>query len=155
MVWRSLRTSMRTPAVGPLLSPVVLCPLLVDGVNRTVVTVLAYGTLVGTVAVAAWAVLPAGDVDVLREKPDHDARFLRVVTIVYLGTFAVLGGSALPDLLGATDGVTVDGTPIGSPVYALACAVFVVAVVVRATGPTATPDLEPRPATGAHPGTNG
>ncbi len=47
--------------------------------------------------------------------------FARYYPAVYLGGMAVIWLSALPAYLGADNGVTSDGTPIGSGPYALAC----------------------------------
>lgn len=47
--------------------------------------------------------------------------FARFYPVAYLGGMAVFWISALPDHLAADDGVTGDGTPIGSGPYALAC----------------------------------
>ncbi|HEX6352792.1 hypothetical protein [Actinophytocola sp.] len=47
--------------------------------------------------------------------------FVRFYPAVYLGGMAVIWLSALPAYLAADDGVTSDGTPIGSGPYALAC----------------------------------
>ena len=46
------------------------------------------------------------------------SRFVRVFGPVYLGVLAVLWITALPDHFGAVDGITDDGTPIGSLLYA-------------------------------------
>jgi hypothetical protein len=62
--------------------------------------------------------------------------FARVYPAVYLAVFVVLWLTALPALLGATRGVTKDGTPVGSGWYALACmlvAAGIVVVTVHAT----------------------
>lgn len=47
--------------------------------------------------------------------------FARFYPAVYLGGMAVIWLGALPAYLAADDGVTSDGTPIGSGLYALAC----------------------------------
>jgi hypothetical protein len=52
--------------------------------------------------------------------PDVSA-FARFYPAVYLGGMAVIWLSALPAYLAADDGITSDGTPIGSGPYALAC----------------------------------
>jgi hypothetical protein len=68
--------------------------------------------------------------------------FARIYPAVYLGVMAVFWIGALPAYLGADNGVTGDGTPIGSGPYALACfagAGLVLAAVHRAhrTAPAA------------------
>ncbi|GAA1235850.1 hypothetical protein GCM10009676_19880 [Prauserella halophila] len=47
--------------------------------------------------------------------------FARFYPVIYLGAMAVFWAAALPQYLGAEDGVTRDGTPTGSGIYALAC----------------------------------
>lgn len=47
--------------------------------------------------------------------------FARFYPAIYLGGMAVFWIAALPGYLGAQDGMTSDGTPIGSGPYALAC----------------------------------
>ncbi|WP_410574129.1 hypothetical protein [Amycolatopsis sp. cmx-4-61] len=47
--------------------------------------------------------------------------FTRSYPAVYLGAMAVFWLGALPSYLAAKDGVTADGTPVGSGPYALAC----------------------------------
>ncbi len=56
--------------------------------------------------------------------------FARVYPAVYLAVMAVLWLAALPDFLDATDGVTSDGTPVGSGLYTIAC--FLAATTVLA-----------------------
>ena len=47
--------------------------------------------------------------------------FARIYPAAYLAVMAVLWVGALPAFLDATDGVTSDGTPIGSGLYTIAC----------------------------------
>jgi hypothetical protein len=55
-------------------------------------------------------------------RPDEPlSAFARFYPAVYLGGMAVFWLSALPAYLSADDGITGDGTPIGSGAYALAC----------------------------------
>mgnify|MGYP000981063539 CR=1 FL=1 len=65
--------------------------------------------------------------------------FARIYPPLYLGVHVVLWAAALPAYLKATDGLTRDGTPIGSGWYALACILactwFIVATL-RATRAT-------------------
>ena len=55
--------------------------------------------------------------------------FTRIYPLVYLGTMAVLWIVALPAFLDAKDGITDDGTPIGSGWYTLACFAGAIAVL--------------------------
>lgn len=63
------------------------------------------------------------------EEPEEMTAFARIYPAVYLGAMAVLWISALPDFLDATDGITPDGTPIGSGLYTLACFLGATAVL--------------------------
>ena len=56
-----------------------------------------------------------------REPDEPISAFARFYPVVYLGGMAVCWLGALPAYLAAHDGVTSDGTPIGSGLYALAC----------------------------------
>jgi hypothetical protein len=56
-----------------------------------------------------------------REPDEPMSAFARFYPAVYLGGMAVCWLGALPAYLAAQDGVTSDGTPIGSGPYALAC----------------------------------
>ncbi|MET0237786.1 MAG: hypothetical protein ABW224_24320 [Kibdelosporangium sp.] len=55
-------------------------------------------------------------------RPDEPlSAFARFFPVAYLGGMAVFWIGALPGHLSANDGITSDGTPIGSGLYALAC----------------------------------
>lgn len=66
-----------------------------------------------------------------REPGEPISAFARFYPAIYLGGMAVFWLSALPAYFAAHDGVTNDGTPIGSGPYALAC--FVGAGLMLAT----------------------
>jgi hypothetical protein len=55
------------------------------------------------------------------EEPESMTAFARVYPVVYLVAMALLWLAALPDFLDADDGITSDGTPVGSSWYTLAC----------------------------------
>lgn len=55
------------------------------------------------------------------EEPEPMTAFARIYPAVYLLTMAALWLVALPAFLGADDGITGDGTPVGSGWYTLAC----------------------------------
>jgi hypothetical protein len=73
----------------------------------------------------AWVVVTT------REVPEPSA-FTRYYPAVYLGVLAVFWISALPAYFGAVGGVTADGTPTGSGLYALACFCAAGATLYRA-----------------------
>ena len=62
--------------------------------------------------------------------------FVRIFGPIYLIVLAALWISALSDYFAAVNGITADGTPTGSLVYALIC--FVVAVLAVASNAGAT-----------------
>ena len=55
--------------------------------------------------------------------------FARIYPAAFLATMAVLWLAALPAFLDATDGITDDGTPVGSGLYTIACFVGATAVL--------------------------
>ena len=55
--------------------------------------------------------------------------FARIYPAAYLAVMAVLWVGALPAFLDAKNGVTSDGTPIGSGLYTIACFVGAGAVL--------------------------
>ncbi|MFI5592186.1 hypothetical protein ACIA5G_44555 [Amycolatopsis sp. NPDC051758] len=70
------------------------------------------------------------------------AAFARCYPAIYLGGMAVCWIGALPAYLAAHDGVTADGTPIGSGPYALACflgAGLLLAALYRTRRPAPAP----------------
>ncbi|NKE59423.1 hypothetical protein FXN61_22485 [Lentzea sp. PSKA42] len=74
----------------------------------------------------AWLIVSA------RGLPDEPLpAFARFYPACYLGVMAVFWISALPQYLAAENGVTADGTPIGSGLYALACFVGAGLVLMR------------------------
>ena len=144
--------AVRTLGVGlatVVLQPVVSLPAAVfgalDGDDKTVDAIVLWAVVVAMAAVAVWAVTtavptPSGDRPIDRYPVWFGAAFL--------GVFAVLWLTALPDLLDATGGRTVDGTPTGNPLYALGCAVAAALLIVRAARPVAPsqgadPDARP------------
>jgi hypothetical protein len=58
--------------------------------------------------------------------------FIRFFGPLYLGVLAVLWISALPAYFRAVDGMTSDGTPIGTLWYAAGCFVFAALAVAAA-----------------------
>ncbi len=76
-------------------------------------------------------------------EPPIDA-FVRIYPAMYLLVFAVLWVSALPAFIGAHDGMTSDGTPIGNWPYTLLCflasGVCIAAVLFPRRGSAQTPE---------------
>ncbi|VXC27851.1 hypothetical protein [Aeromicrobium sp. 9AM] len=63
------------------------------------------------------------------EKPEPVTPFARIYPAAYLAVMAVLWLTAFPAFLDAKDGLTSDGTPIGSGLYTIACAIAASAVL--------------------------
>lgn len=89
--------------------------------------------------VDAWRAIQAGQV-----APVSSPTFARIYPALYLGVHVVLWATALPAYFSATDGITEDGSPIGSLWYAVACMLASAALItaaIRATSNQAA--LEP------------
>ena len=83
----------------------------------------------GTILVRQWL-----DQPIPTESQPVDA-FVRIYPAVYLVVLGILWVSALPAFIGAHDGRTLDGTPIGNGPYTLLCFVASVACVAAALFP--------------------
>lgn len=65
--------------------------------------------------------------------PNARNPFVGVFGTAFLIALGALWLSAMPDYLGATHGLTPDGTPTGNPIYALVCFVVAVALIMSVT----------------------
>lgn len=128
------RTSIQTLGRSMLFAPNVIYALLVDDAD---------GRLVAASAATVWAAAVVLSIRTVRAAPlaaldgiggAADTQYLRWSAAVFLATFALLWGVAIPDLANAAGARTNEGDPIGSPIYALACAAAVVVFVHRAVG---------------------
>ncbi|WP_183098713.1 hypothetical protein [Nocardioides pelophilus] len=63
------------------------------------------------------------------EPPEPMTAFARIYPAVYLAAMAALWLAALPAFLDAENGITSDGTPVGSGLYTIACFVGAAAVL--------------------------
>jgi hypothetical protein len=63
------------------------------------------------------------------EEPEPMTAFARIYPAAYLAGMTVLWLGAVPAFLEASDGITRDGTPVGSAAYTLACFVGAIAVL--------------------------
>ncbi|MEV0663571.1 hypothetical protein ACIBI3_29750 [Actinomadura luteofluorescens] len=99
------------------------------GVQRAILTVeLAAVWIAGLLLLAdAWRAGRAGKAD-----PVVSPLFARIYPVLYLGVHVVLWLLALPAYLASTDGVTEQGTPVGSLWYAALCAVAATGIIVAA-----------------------
>lgn len=83
---------------------------------------IAYWTMLAVVAAVAVAAITQSVRRPSRELRDPaDRRYLLAHGGLYLGALVVSWAAALPGVVGAVDGVTADGTPVGSLPYAAAC----------------------------------
>lgn len=138
LVWRTLVIGLLA-SVGTFLLPL---PATVIGLAGDTVRGVVYAlellalSVVAVVAlVRRWRQLRAGAAPVA-----YVNRFAQRYSAVYLLVFAVLWIASLPAYLGAVDGVTTHGDPIGNLWYTLAC--FVVAgltVLATLTVPRTAP----------------
>ena len=123
-----------------------------EEINRTG-QAIAYWTMLALVAAVAVTAIaeavrdpaPGGSGD------PADRTYLLTHGVLYLAALVVCWIAALPDLFGAVDGITSDGTPVGSLPYAVACLVVAgtaLGLAVRSiSAPTAasSPEVEPQP----------
>lgn len=135
LVWRSLLAGALMP-VGLVLGGM---PATVftfgDEVNRTGQAV-AYWFVLGIAAVVAVRAI----VDTRRGRSGVDdpvaERYVHTSAAVFLGALVVSWAAAMPDYLGATNGLTADGTPRGSLAYAVVSGVLALVAWRLATTPT-------------------
>jgi hypothetical protein len=111
LVLRTLVAGVLTP---PAMAIAGIPSSLVDG-NTT-----AQAWVLGAELALVW-LAGAGILLSRRGDPEPLSAFARIYPAAYLGVLAVCWIGALPAYLGADDGVTAGGTPIGSGPYALAC----------------------------------
>lgn len=104
-----------------------------EEINRTGQTIAYWTTFAAVAAVALKALLDARRDRAEIEGP-QTRTYLLMHASIYLGALLVSWGAALPEYLGATDGVTASGTPIGSVTYAAICFVVSVALLWLAAG---------------------
>ncbi|WP_328457049.1 hypothetical protein [Amycolatopsis sp. NBC_00438] len=129
LVWRVLVAGVLTPLTMAL-----------GGLPSSLFTgnIPAQAWVLGVELALLWAA-GAWILSVRRGDPEPLSAFVRIYPAVYLGGLAVCWIRALPAYFAAADGVTRDGTPIGSGLYALACfvaaAVLLPAVLRRARRP--------------------
>lgn len=152
LVWRTVVIGLLA-SVGTFVLPI---PATVFGMGSdTVRGVLYLAELVVLTLVAIpvlirrWRALRVGE----SGEPVYSNGFVRVYSLVYLGTMAILWASALPDYFSAVDGVTDNGDPIGNLWYTLACFFIAIACVAAvftiprasSTGRRAEPDTTAQP----------
>jgi hypothetical protein len=131
-VWRGRRLRARSliprvvlvGALAPLAMPIASVPSAIFGGENPNTTAQAIALTIelvalwvagGTILVRQW----------LERREDVDPQpvdaFVRIYPVVWLFVFAVLWVGALPDFIGAHDGMTLDGTPIGNLPYTVLC----------------------------------
>ncbi|MDG4664915.1 hypothetical protein [Mycobacterium sp. 236(2023)] len=143
-VWRTVLAGVLTP-LGLVVFSVPTTVFGGDNPNITAQAVLfsieiAVIAVVGLVTLSRqWWDIRSGNTEAA--EPNS---FVRTFGALYLAVLAFLWAAALPDYVGAVDGVTADGTPAGSLLYAtvsfLGAATCVAAVVTaRRTAPATRP----------------
>ncbi len=112
-----------------------------EEVNRTGQAIALWIQLGVTAAVAIWALLDASRQPDVGDDDPATHRYLRAHAGIYLGAILLSWVAALPDYFRAVDGVTPDGTPVGSLAYAVVCTVFAVGFLSLALrrGPESSP----------------
>ncbi|WP_027502393.1 hypothetical protein [Rhodococcus sp. UNC363MFTsu5.1] len=139
LVWRTVVIGL-TASVGVFVLPL---PATVFGMGSDTVRGFLYAAELAALSAVAVVVLARQWGQLRRhpsEAPGYTDRFVQVYALVYLGVMAVLWATALPDFLGAIDGVTGNGDPIGNLWYTIACfAVAIVCVAATFTVPRGRP----------------
>jgi hypothetical protein len=135
LAWRTALAGVLTPIGIAILS---LPSSIFSG--EVTAQAIVFSVELATVAVIAGAVL--GQQWRRRTAQDGPSDFVRIFGPIYLGVLAVLWISALPDYFGAVDGVTRDGTPTGSLLYAAVS--FVAAALCVAAAASARDRVEKR-----------
>ncbi len=95
---------------------------------------IAYFTMLGVAGVVAGRALLDAHRHRAGVRDPSTRRYLTAHASIYLGALVVSWAAALPEYLGATDGITTSGTPIGSLPYALACFAFALGFLWLALG---------------------
>ncbi|MEV6826349.1 hypothetical protein [Amycolatopsis sp. NPDC051102] len=112
--WRLVPRILLAGVLTPVAMAVAGIPSGLAGENTT-----ARAWILGVELALIWL---AGAVVVLRSaRPEPLSAFTRIYPAVYLGGMLVCWIGALPAYFAARDGITPEGTPIGSGLYALAC----------------------------------
>lgn len=135
----STRTLVGRSVLTGLLMPI---GLVVGGLPATVFSLgettshtaqaVAYWTVLGIVGVVAVRALA----DAYRFEASVDGRspaarrYLMTHASIYLGALVVAWAAALPGYVGASNGITASGTPVGSLPYAVACTLFTLGFLV-------------------------
>lgn len=143
VAWRTVAAGVLTPVAMMIVSAPTSAFREDDqiGIQRTILWLeLGVVWAVGIwLLVDAWRATRDRDVE-----PVASPTFARVYPALYLAVHVVLWATALPAYFAATDGITEDGTPVGSLWYAVACTLAsaaLIGAVLRAT--TRRPALEP------------
>ncbi|MEV6770321.1 hypothetical protein AB0N05_17040 [Nocardia sp. NPDC051030] len=126
LVWRTVVIGMLA-SLGTFILPL---PATVFGMGSDTVRGVLYALELVIVTLVAIPVLFRQWVRLRGEASDasgYSNGFVRIYSALYLCVFAVLWATALPDFLGAVDGSTKNGDPIGSLWYTLAC--FAIAIL--------------------------
>ncbi|WP_306362140.1 hypothetical protein [Nocardia sp. CC227C] len=126
----------RTVVIGLLASVgtfVLPLPATVFGMGSDTVRGFLYAAELVVLSVVAVALL-ARQWSALRNgsaaAPGYRNSFVQWYSAIYLAVMALLWITALPDFLGAEDGITANGDPIGNLWYTIACFAIAIATIV-------------------------
>ncbi|WP_040783253.1 hypothetical protein [Nocardia pneumoniae] len=126
LVWRTVAIGILA-SLGTFVLPL---PATVLGMGSTTVRGVVYAAELVIVTLVAIPILTRQWLRLRRETSDvprYTSGFARWYSVVYLCVMALLWVTALPDFLGAVDGRTSEGDPIGNLWYTLGC--FIVAIL--------------------------
>jgi hypothetical protein len=140
-VWRTAAAGLLTPVLMPIVSmPVTI----VDSDEHPGLSKTIHWIALGLMAAVAIHGITTSRVRA-ETAPGLAGRYPFVHGAAFIATFLVLWATALPQLLDADGGFTDEGTPIGSPLYALVCGGFCTYVVLRSRSGARTATTSPRP----------
>jgi hypothetical protein len=146
IAWRCVAIGLLTPLLLPIVSMPINLAGLGDEPNHTIQAVLYGAQMVLFAVVALPALARAARGRGPGRAPSAGPSLEVILGAAYLVAFAFLWVTALPELLGAHDGRTADGDPVGNVPYVLACfAVCAWVLVLSArTGPAVADDRRDR-----------
>jgi hypothetical protein len=140
VAWRTVLAAVLVP-VGLLAGGIPSSLATIGGRHLEADEIVLWAELAVFAATAIVAVTRA-----VKAGPTGDGKngYLFLHAALYLGAFALLWGAALPAYADARQGITRQGTPIGSLPYAAGCALVCVALIYLACAPEA-PERRRRP----------
>lgn len=121
---RTVVSGLLTPVLLSIAGSPVSYLMIAQSPNRAVMAAVLCGAVVLSAFVAIPALAQRGEMAPTASSDRFLDRYALLHGAAYLGVFALLWSTSLPELLAAEGGWTANGTPIGNPAYVVACAAF-------------------------------